>query len=134
MKLVIYYYRDKKEYERVMEVVKCVGIIVNNNDINQDYIKNDIDNIYINYKNILYKFNRYDTLFINKVEEAIQKNPYSHCPGINYEGHLHIFNIDDRFTNKKYYTITKNQKNDHIDINTNLIIDDLYYNRLETVP
>ena len=137
MKLVIYNYKTKNEFERVMEVVKDIGIIINKNDINNDTdtlndTLTDTDNIYLEYKNILYKFNRYDLLFIEKVEEAIRKNPYAHCPGINYEGHLFVLNIDDRFTNKKYYTITKHKNFENISIHNDLIIDDLYYNRLET--
>ena len=130
MKVVIYCYKTKQEFERVMNIVKNVGTIIEDKNKNNlhDYIQNDIDNIYIEYKNILYKFNRYDPIFIEKVEEAIRTNPYSHSPGITYEGHLCIFEIDDRFTNKKYYTITKNLKFENIEIHTELIIDDLYNN------
>ena len=114
-----------------MEVVKCVGIIIDKVSISKEDIQNDIDHIYLEHKNVLYKFNRYDPLFIKKTEEAIITNPYSHCPGINYEGPLDISIIDDRFTNTKYYTITKQKHRENIDINSDLIIDDLYNNTFE---
>lgn len=130
MKVVIYSYRSKPEFERVMNIVKDVGTIIEDKNKNSlpDYMQNDIDNMYIEYQNILYKFNRYDPIFIEKVEEAIRTNPYSHCHGMTYEGHLFVFEIDDRFTNTKYYTITKNLKFENIEIHTDLIIDDLYNN------
>ena len=131
MKFVIYYYRNNNEFERVMEIIKNVGVVVDKSNITPDDIKNDNDTIYMEYRNIIYKFNRYDPIFIEKVEESIRTNPYSHFPGINYEGHLIIFKIDARFTNKKYYTITKHSRFEDIVIHTDLIIDDLYYNRYE---
>ena len=130
MKVVLYSYNSKHEFIRIMEKVKSVGIIIDEQLSDTDMIA-DNDHIYIKYQNILYKFNRYDQQFINKVEEAINENPYKHCPGINYEGHLYISNIDDRFTNRKYYTITKYRNHELLNIHKDLIIDDLYLNQLE---
>ena len=57
MKVVIYCYRSKPEFERVMNIVKDVGTIIEDKNKNSlsDYIQNDFDNIYIEYQNILYK-------------------------------------------------------------------------------
>ena len=76
MKVVTYKYQDRREFERVMEIVKNAGIITNSNDPD----KNLDDFIFIEYNGQLYKFNRYDNKFIEKVEEAIRTNPFAHCP------------------------------------------------------
>ena len=94
MKIVINSYQTKNGFESVMEFVKNVGTIINESDITAEYIHNDLDNIYINYKKVLYKFNRYERQFIQKVEDAMDANPFKDCPGINYEGHLFVFNVD----------------------------------------
>jgi hypothetical protein len=125
MKVVIndFCHYSSNEFKRIMEIVKCCGELIKHNEIN----KFNEDFIIIKYTNYYYKFNRYDEQFIEKVKEAIETNPYKNYPGINYEGHLHIIDIDDRFTNKKYYTIdNSNKQQENIIIHNNLIIDDLY--------
>ena len=131
MKAVICFVKEKSEFIRVMKLVEHFGEIVYES-ITNDEIKNDNDNLYVPYKNALYKFNRFNDKFINTVEEAIKSSPY-----LQYEGPLHIINIDDRFTNSKYYTIKKMivSKKSHIlesfEINKDLIIEDLYNGKLE---
>jgi hypothetical protein len=132
MKVVLYYYQTKSEFERIMKIVLPCGIIISEYD-------NDIDFIYIVYNKILYKFNRYNINFITKVEKAINENPYGRGGiGNSYEGHLHVLEIDDRFTNKKYYTIERqmyktniNSTKESLEIHKDAIIDDLYYSRFE---
>ncbi len=131
MKAVICFVKEKGEFNRVMKLVEHFGEIVDEN-ITNDEIKNDNNNLYIPYKNSLYKFNRFDSNFIKAVEEAIKSSPF-----LQYEGPLHIINIDDRFTNIKYYTIKKMivSKKSHIlesfEVNKDLIIEDLYNGTLE---
>lgn len=123
MKLVIHsnQYCSLNEFDRIMELVKSTGQIVSE-------ITNDIDYIFIEYKRLIYKFNRYDDNFINKVEQAIETNPYNYTVVNKYLGHLHICEIDDRFTDKKYYKIDNRIRYDErLEIFNNLIIDDLYY-------
>ena len=131
MKAVICFVKEKGEFNRVMKIVEHFGEIVDES-ITNDEIKNDNNNLYIPYKNVLYKFNRFNSEFINAVEEAIKSSPY-----LQYEGPLHIINIDDRFTNSKYYTIKKMivSKKSNIfetfEVNKDLIIEDLYNSTLE---
>jgi hypothetical protein len=116
---------DTKSIDTIMEIVKCCAQTNDNRN-------NDTDFIYIEYKNKMYKFNRYDEKFIAKVEEARALNPYKYLPDEDSWGHLHICNIDDRFSNKKYYNIKNiNNKNQEcVEILTDIIIEDLYHNRL----
>ncbi len=87
----------------------------------------DIDNIYIWYDNDLYVFNRYNSDFIAAVEQAIASSPY-----LQYEGPLHVFTKDPRFTDKKYYEITRYEgRTERLIVNKDLIINDLY-NQLHT--
>jgi len=115
MKAVICFVKEKSEFIRVMKLVEQFGEIVDEN-ITNDEIKNDNNYLYVPYKNGLYKFNRFNSEFVNAVEE----------------GPLHIINIDDRFTKPKYYTIKKMivSKKTHIvetfEVNKDLIIEDLY--------
>ena len=126
MKAVICFVKEKGEFNRVMKLVEHFGEIVDEN-ITNDEIKNDNNSLYIPYKNVLYKFNRFNSEFINAVENAIKSSPF-----LQYEGPLHIINIDDRFSNPKYYTIKKMivSKKSHIlesfEVNKDLIIEDLY--------
>jgi hypothetical protein len=135
MKVVLQVISDiQNEVNRVMETVKSTGTIVDNkNGITFTHV-NDIDHIYIEYNKLLYKFNRYDQNFIEKVEESIQQDPYKNCRGISYKGNLIIAHVDERFTHPKYYKISKCGAHyiDKLEINTDLIIDDLYNNTLET--
>lgn len=89
-------------------------------------MKEDQDYIYIKYKNNQYKFYRYNPKFIESVEKAIKESPF-----LQYEGPLHIVNIDDRFTNKKYYNIERLPTYETLTINKDAIIDDLYNNCVE---
>ena len=134
MQLVLFYYRDKDEFNRVMELVKDIGEICNNDEIKAELNENKrshCDYIYVHYQTIWYKFNRYDLCFIEKVKEAIRTHPFQHCPGLSYEGPFTVETIDDRFTNKKYYEIVPISKNkETLVIHTNRIIDDLYNNCL----
>lgn len=123
MRLVIFNNggKNKEEFERIMEIVKDTGVIVSSGNVL------DINNIYLKYKNQIYKFNRYDIIFVNKVELAIIQHPCIHYPGNVYDGPLHICNIDDRFTDTKYYSIERDSKmNETLNIYNNLIVDDLY--------
>lgn len=120
MKAVLYYHRTQEDFLRVFNMVKDLAIIIEN-DITTEDAREDSDHIYIIEKNVIYKFNRFNIQFISKVEEAIATSPYP-----QYEGPLTIINIDDRFTNKKYYTITKVIRYEHFKVNKDAIIDDLY--------
>jgi hypothetical protein len=121
------FHLNKNDFKQIMEIVKSVGKIVNS------FIKNNDDNnfIYINYNNQIYEFNRYDKNFIQKVEESQELNPNKHC----YDGEwgcFHIFEIDNRFSNKKYYSIKKTGKDqEYIEILKDAIIEDLYNNCLQ---
>ncbi len=124
MKLVYQFrfYLDKDAFIKIMEIVKCAGEVVKEN-VNND----SNDYIYIEYQGDLYKFNRYDKCFITKVEEARELNPYKNFPSDGDWGHLHIFEIDDRFSNKKYYKIKTIKKyQEQIEILHEQIIQDLY--------
>jgi len=118
-------YFNTGEFIRIMNIVKCAGYIVtedSNIHLNGD------DYIHIDYDDKTYVFNRYDQFFINKVEEAIESNPYKHMPGASYEGHLTIEHVDDRFTRKKYYSIEKHgPHHEELIIHHELIVEDLYY-------
>ncbi len=122
MKAVLYFYRNKGEFERVFNMVKEFATIIQD-PVALDKKNEDIDHIYIIYNGVVYMFNRFNKDFISKVEEAIATSPYH-----QYEGPLTIINIDDRFTNKKYYTITKTFRYEEFQMNKDLIIDDLYNN------
>jgi len=122
MKLVVgCNYYDRDEFIRIMKIVKWCGEIVSEPD------DNDIDYIYVQCKYNIYKFNRYNKLFIEKVEEAINS-----CSYYQYEGLLNIVNIDDRFTDTKYYTISCKFNSkitiDYLSIEKDKIINDLYNN------
>ena len=107
MKLVILYYQVKSEFERVMEIIKNIGNIVE-----KSAIKNNDDYIYAEYKNILYEFNRYDQKLIEEIEKSFETNPYKHCPNYMIENSFNVIDMDDYFTNKKYlYTINKIGRN-----------------------
>ncbi len=120
MKAVLYYHRGKQEFLRVFDMVKHLATIVEY-DITKEEIDEDSDHIYINIKSIVYKFNRFNNQLISIVEEAIATSPYP-----QYEGPLTIINIDNRFTNKKYYTIDKGSKHEYFQVNKDTIIEDLY--------
>ena len=129
MKVVLRVFSDiLNEVKRVMEIVKSTGTILDNAGDIYFVNKNDLDHIYIEYNKLLYKFNRYDKQFIEKVEESIDQDPYKNWKGINYKGHLIIGHIDDRFTSPRYYEIRKIGVHcvDKLEIRTDLIIDDLY--------
>ena len=81
----------------------------------------------IAYDSKIYKFDRFDSYFIQKVEESIKSDPFYHYPGLTSRV-FHIKEIDDRFSDEKYYTIhRKNIRSpEHIQIHTDLIINDLY--------
>jgi len=122
MKLVTYCRfttSDKKECQRCLDIIKENGIKVNK--------INDDDFMYIKWENEIFKFDRFDEKLIKNVEYIFETNPYKHCPGMNYEGFVIIEEIDDRFTDKKYWNITKDKKgNETLHINTNQIIEDLW--------
>jgi hypothetical protein len=120
MKAVLYHHRGKEEFLRVFDMVKHLSTIVEY-DITKADIDEDSDHIYIVFKSIVYKFNRFDNQLISIVEEAINTSPYP-----QYEGPLTIINIDNRFTNKKYYTINKRPKFECFQVNKDAIIEDLY--------
>lgn len=134
MKVVLQVFSDiMNEVKRVMEIVKSTGTIVDNTGDIYFIINSDVDHIYIEYNKLLYKFNRYDPKFIEKVEESIDQDPYKNCRGIDYKGNLIIGSIDDRFTNPRYYEIRKYGVHfvDKLEIYTDLIIDDLYNKMIE---
>ncbi len=127
MKLV-YQFRDyynRDAFITIMEVVKDTGEIIQDKELNETSHNKD-DYIYIEYQGKIFKFNRYDEYFIAKVEEAQELNPYKNM----YDGvwgHLHVAEIDDRFSNKKYYQIKKIKKNqEFVEILHDKIIEDLY--------
>jgi hypothetical protein len=127
MKVVIYSLLFKDDFERVLNMVLEFGIILEKNlYISTKTMNEDQDYIYIKYKNNQYKFYRYNPKFIESVEKAIKESPF-----LQYEGPLHIVNIDDRFTNKKYYKITRENGHEYLTINKDIIIEDLYNNQLE---
>ncbi len=126
MKAVIYsiLFKDdfKDDFERVLNMVLEFGIILEKNlYISMKTMNEDPDYIYIRYKKNQYKFYRYNPKFIEVVEKAIKESPF-----IQYKGPLHIVNIDDRFTNKKYYKITREHDCEILTINKDAIINDLY--------
>lgn len=126
MKIVLYYHVSKSDINRVMEIVKETGCVIDNTLSNED-IMNDLNNIYFVYEKEkkIYKFNRYDTLFIEKVEHALQTNPYYHYPGNNYEGPFMIYDLDDRFLDQ--YTIKKlSLYKETVEIEKDSIIEKLY--------
>ena len=120
MKAVLYYHKTDQEFLRVFNLVKELATITDDN-IEMNEIKKDFEHIYIFNKDKVYKFNRFDSNFIKAVEEAIKSSPF-----LQYEGPLHIINIDDRFTNPKYFTITKHNRYETFELNKDLIIEDLY--------
>lgn len=120
MKAVLYYHRTETEFIRVFNLVKEFATIADDN-IEMDEIKKDYEHIYIVQKDKVYKFYRFNSDFIKAVEEAIKSSPYP-----QYEGPLVIINIDDRFTDPKYYTITKHFRREQFEVNKDLIIDCLY--------
>lgn len=127
MKVVIYSLLFKDDFERVLNMVLEFGIMLEKNlYISTKTMKEDQDYIYIKYKNNQYKFYRYNPKFIESVEKAIKESPF-----LQYEGPLHIVNIDDRFTNKKYYNIERLPTYETLTINKDAIIDDLYNNCVE---
>ena len=123
MKVVIFNFCDKNEFNREMEIINKCGTLIYKKDIDEN------DNfIHVEYKNQWFKFNRYDKTLIEKIEECYNTHPYKHCPGLK-DYSFHIDEIDDRFTDKKYYKIIKNgkyQQFETLTINKDLIIDDLY--------
>lgn len=127
MKAVIYSLLFKDDFERVINMVLEFGIMLEKDlYISIKTMNEDQDYIYIKYKKNQYKFYRYNPKFIETVEKAIKESPF-----IQYEGPLHIVNIDDRFTNKKYYKITRENDCEILTINKDAIIEDLYNNKLE---
>jgi hypothetical protein len=120
MKAVLYHHRGNEDFLRVFDMVKEFATIIQD-PVELDKKNKDIDHIHIIYNGVVYMFNRFNKDFISKVEEAIATSPYP-----QYEGPLTIINIDDRFTNKKYYTITKTFRYEQFEVNKDVIIDDLY--------
>lgn len=80
------------------------------------------------------KVNRFDSVFITKVEEICASCALNQC-----EGFLTVCEIDDRFANPKYYRITNSStagadsgiRRESLDVNKDVIIDDLYAGCLE---
>lgn len=122
------FYLQNTDFKKIMDIVKPCGKIVDIDEFNEaeKMEQSDQDYIYIEYQDKFYKFNRYDKNFISKVEEAQELNPFQGFhDGI--WGHLHIKEIDDRFSHKKYYQINKIKKNqEFIEILNDKIIEDLY--------
>lgn len=130
MKLVYQFkhFETRDAFIKIMEVVKDAGEILDSvqNIDETSHNGDDSDNIYIEYQGKIFKFNRYDKSFIAKVEEAQELNPYPSFHDGPW-GHLHIKEIDDRFSNKKYYQIKKIKKNqEYVEILNDKIIEDLY--------
>jgi hypothetical protein len=152
MKVVIYGETfNREEFARIIEIVKdtCVFQLKldTQNSENKRNQLNQLQTEYFDSKYIIihhhktkytdnaYVFDRFNELFIQAVKNAIETNPFKHVPGLNYEGQFIIQEIDDRFTDSKYYTIEVNKRNDskyfnsyseYLKINYNQIIDDLY--------
>ena len=130
MQIVVYFYQTRDEFNRCMDIVKSTGTII---EQMEDEDKDDKQFIYVKYNSQVYSFNRFDLKFINKVKKCICENPYKWCPGINWEGCFHLYKIDERFTDPKYYTIEREENgNENMLINNEMIINDLYdgtYNR-----
>lgn len=126
------FYLQNSDFVKIMEIVKFTGQIIDIDEFNEaeKMEQSDQDYIYIEYKNKFYKFNRYDENFILKVEEAQDLNPYKNSYDGTW-GYLHIEEIDDRFSHKKYYQINKIKKNQEcVKILKDKIIEDLYNNCL----
>lgn len=123
MKLVYQFrvYQDKKTFIKIMDMVIPYSTIVKERKDIDDYI-------YIEYNKNIYEFYRYCPLFIKKIEEIENNKPIEY----NYDGtygHFHVFEIDDRFCNKKYYKIRQlnNEKTqEDVIILKDKIIEDLY--------
>ena len=133
MKAVISVIRTKEEFIRVMRRVEHLGIVLDM-DPTLSEVKEDVAHIFIRHQKKIYKFNRFDPLFIKAVEDAIASSPY-----LQYEGPLDIVNIDERFTHPRYYKINKMCDNklsfitETFAVNKDQIIDDLYNNSLQTL-
>lgn len=125
MKLVYYCYDDPKEFTRVMEQVKHLGQIVSETCPEN---KND-EFICLKHNGLTYRFDRYNPELIALVEYIILLDPCRDNPGITYSGPLHIYTIDDRFRDKKYYRIKKYRKFEIVEVLYEAICDDLYYGR-----
>ncbi len=133
MKIVVYIYTHHEsnidEYNKLMNILCTDDKIVEKIDTNED---NHIDYIYLNYNEKIYKFNRYDKLFIKIVQETIGNNLYR-----KYKGPLWILEIDNRFTNKKYYRINQERCSqnllcsEYVEMLKDLIINDLYEGNFE---
>lgn len=120
------FYCDKNIFEKIMKVIEPAGKVCDNFEK-----MDDLDFIYIEYQDKIYKFNRYDSYFISKVEDVNELNPYKNFPDGENWSFLHITEIDDRFSNKKYYKIKKIKKNqEFIEILNDKIIEDLYNGNL----
>lgn len=124
MKLVYYFdfYLNKNDFKKIMEIVKDAGEIADT----LTKPDNDQDYIYIEYQEKIFKFNRYDDYFIQKIEKLQELNPYKGYPDGEW-GFFHIYEIDDRFSDKKYYHIKNIKKNqEYVVVFKDLIIEDLY--------
>jgi hypothetical protein len=153
MKLVLYCYTsNQNEFIRIIEIVKNTAIEVVQLDTSnvenktqqiQQIQTNYFDNKYIvfdhhksKHDHKVYVFDRFNENFIKAVEHAIDTNPFKHVPGINWEGQFIVQNIDDRFTDPKYYNIEVRKRGsfntsinafgEYLQINKDKIIDDLY--------
>lgn len=107
------------DLDRVMRIVLPVGKLAEEGDYGDDIIV-------IKYKNKNYIFNRFDPEFIKLVEYAIDTNPYKHCPGSTYEGHLWVNTIDDRYADKKYWKISGRKNKECFEIDKLLISQEAY--------
>lgn len=123
MKVVLYNRLcNHEEFVRIMRIVLQAGFQDDDDDSElegESFIK-------IKFERKTYTFNRYDSFFIKKVEEAINLNPYKNLSEFPYFGHLFVVEIDNRFSNRKYYKIEKGVHSESLVIHKDLIIEDLY--------
>jgi hypothetical protein len=119
--MVIACFASNVERSRGFDMIKQYGVKVDKCD------KDVYEYLYLREKGQWYEFVRFDENFIKAIEQIIKTNPNKHCRGINYEGCIFLLEIDDRFTDKRYWSLTKDKKgNEMLTINKDLIIDDLY--------
>lgn len=110
-------------FRDILEIVLCTSKQI---DPNEKLISNE-NFIYIKYNERVYKFDRYDPDFIEKVEQSRELNPYKYYPEEDSWGVFHIFEMDPRFQDKRYYNIKRNGRNqEFIEIDKDKIIEDMY--------
>ncbi len=124
MKVIICYSHDFKDFINIMPFIIPHCNIVNSIDFN------NIDFICIIYDKVIYKFNRYDNTIINIIQQRYDLLRFTSIG-------LWIENIDDRFSEHKYFSIERDTnrdprkffRNEKLNILHNVIIDDLFFKR-----